>query len=102
MAANLKQAQRMVDAARKHEVRLMVNYPIYWIPAIWKAAHLAKDGTIGNLFEVEVRPAHRGPKEVGCSNLEVQAILEAGALSMQKEETIFMNQQSKGIYSFSH
>ncbi len=67
MAASLKIAQRMVDAAKKNNVKLMINFPTLWFPAARHAIKMAQDGNIGNVFEVRFRAAHNGPKEQGCT-----------------------------------
>jgi len=67
MSANLEQAERIVRAAEKYGVKVMVNYPTTWSPAVQYAHRLAKEGRIGKVFHVRFRGAHAGPKEVGCS-----------------------------------
>ena len=67
MAANLEQAQRMLDAARRYGTKLMINYPTAWFPAMRHAYVLAEEGRIGRVYMVRYRAAHEGPKEIGCS-----------------------------------
>jgi len=67
MSANLEQAERIVKAARKHRVKVVVNYPTTWSPAVQHAYDLVKEGKIGKVFHIRFRGAHAGPKEVGCS-----------------------------------
>ncbi len=67
MAANLEQAQRMFRAAMKSGIKLMINYPAAWYPAIRYAYKLASEGSIGRVYQVRYRAAHEGPKEIGCS-----------------------------------
>lgn len=67
MSANLEQAERIVKAAEKHGIKVMVNYPTTWSPAVQHAYRLVKEGRIGKVFHVRFRGAHAGPKEVGCS-----------------------------------
>jgi predicted dehydrogenase len=67
MAATSEQAQRMYNAAEKNGIRLMVNYPTTWSPAIKYAVQLAKEGAIGHIYQVWRRTGHKGPKEIGCS-----------------------------------
>lgn len=67
MAANLGQARRMHKAAKKSGIRLMVNYPTTWSPAIRHAGKLAKEGLVGHIYQVWRRTGHKGPKEIGCS-----------------------------------
>ncbi|MEM2314588.1 MAG: Gfo/Idh/MocA family oxidoreductase, partial [Candidatus Bathyarchaeia archaeon] len=67
MSANLEQAERIVKAAEKHRIKVMVNYPTTWSPAIQQAYKMVKEGRIGEIFHIRFRGAHAGPKEIGCS-----------------------------------
>ncbi len=67
MAATLEGAEYMVAAARKADVRLVVNWPFAWWPPLQHALALAKEGSVGELWQVKYRAAHEGPKELGCS-----------------------------------
>ncbi len=67
MAATLEQADRMLRVQNKHSVKIMVNYPTTWNPAIKHAYKLIDDHKIGSVFHIRFRGAHAGPKEVGCS-----------------------------------
>lgn len=67
MAANLAQADRMLAAAEKNEVKLVINWPFAWWPQLQVALTMAKDGAIGKLWGVKYRAAHAGPEELGCS-----------------------------------
>lgn len=67
MSANLAQAERIVRASEKHGIKVMVNYPTTWSPAVQYAHKLVEEGKIGKVFHTRFRGAHAGPKEVGCS-----------------------------------
>ena len=67
MAATLAGAERMRVAAANAGVPLMVNWPTAWRPEIRHAIRLAREGAIGEVFRLNVRGGHRGPKEYGCS-----------------------------------
>lgn len=67
MASTLAGADRMLSSARAHRVRLMVNWPIAWMPGYQEALRLAASGFIGELWQVKYRAAHAGPRELGCS-----------------------------------
>jgi predicted dehydrogenase len=66
MAARLSQANRMLAAATKANIKLAINWPTSWIPHIqeWERRLLA--GDIGNICYLKYRSAHNGPKEIGC------------------------------------
>ncbi len=67
MANNLAGAERMMAAARSHNVRLMINWPFAWWPQLQHAIALAKAGDLGRIWQVKYRAAHAGPHEMGCS-----------------------------------
>ncbi|HUY99505.1 MAG TPA: Gfo/Idh/MocA family oxidoreductase [Thermomicrobiaceae bacterium] len=67
MADTLANAERMRVAANRAGVPLMVNWPTAWSPAIRHALDLAGGGAVGEIFRVDHRGGHGGPKEYGCS-----------------------------------
>jgi predicted dehydrogenase len=67
MSATLEQANRMMSAARKAGIRLLINWPTAWQPAIQEMERRIIAGEIGELFYFKQRRAHNGPKEIGCS-----------------------------------
>ncbi len=67
LAAGLEDANRMVAAARKNGVQLLVNWPFTWWPQLQKALEMAKGGELGEIIGVNYRAAHCGPEELGCS-----------------------------------
>jgi len=67
MAASLADAERMRVATVGAGIPLMVNWPTAWRPEIRHAIHLATEGAIGEIFRLNFRGGHRGPKEYGCS-----------------------------------
>jgi predicted dehydrogenase len=66
MAATLEQANRMVVAAKKAGILLMVNWPTAWQPAIQELERRILAGDIGMVTYFKQRSAHNGPKEIGC------------------------------------
>ena len=67
MAATLAGADRMLEAAERHGVRLFVNWPFAWWPQLRHGIAMARAGEIGRLWQVKYRAAHQGPVELGCS-----------------------------------
>lgn len=67
MASTFSGAERMKQAADEAGVRLMVNWPFAWWPQLRHALDLAREGDIGQVWQVRYRSAHQGPKELGCS-----------------------------------
>lgn len=67
MSANLPQADRIVSSAERYGIKVMVNYPTTWNPAIRYSLQLIREGKVGKVFHIRYRGAHAGPREVGCS-----------------------------------
>jgi predicted dehydrogenase len=68
MAATLQQADRMLAAARKSGIQLMINWPTAWSPAFQTLDRIVREGRLGNLVNIRYRAAHQGPREMGCSS----------------------------------
>ncbi len=66
MAASLAQAERMVAAAKRCGIKLMINWPSAWQPAIQEMERRLQAGDIGRVFYFKYRSAHNGPREIGC------------------------------------
>jgi predicted dehydrogenase len=67
MAARLEQADRMVAAARKAGIQLMIHWPTAFQPKHPFMFHMIQRGDIGQPYYFRLRCAHAGPKEIGCS-----------------------------------
>ena len=67
MASTLAGADRMRSAAHAAGVQLMVNWPFAWRPDLQYAFQLIDEGRIGEIFQVNYRGAHGGPREYGHS-----------------------------------
>jgi predicted dehydrogenase len=61
MAATLWLAEQMATTAARAGVRLMVNWPTNWSPALHQAKKLVDEGRIGRLWQVHHRAGHGGP-----------------------------------------
>src|SRR5262245_1021298 len=67
MASTFAGADRMRGAARAAGVQLMVNWPFAWWPHLQHVLTLIDQARIGEVFQVNYRSAHAGPRELGCS-----------------------------------
>ena len=77
MAASLDQCERMLTAVRKHGVRLFVNWPAAFNPAVVHAAQLARDEAIGPVVQISSRSAHGGPASGRWSPFHTEWIQDA-------------------------
>lgn len=66
MAANAKDADRMLDAMRKSGTLLMINWPLAWNAWIYEMKKQIDADAIGHVFHLRFRNGHSGPKEIGC------------------------------------
>jgi predicted dehydrogenase len=69
MAATLAGAKAAYQAAQQAGVALMVNWPFYWWPQLQFALKLIEQGLLGQIWQVNYRAAHSGPREEGCDTL---------------------------------
>jgi len=58
MAYNLRDAERMLEAAERNSVKLMINWPTMWSATYRKVNELIRDGTIGRVFHIRARSGH--------------------------------------------
>jgi predicted dehydrogenase len=68
MAATMGEAASMARAARAAEVALIVNWPTTWSPAVRTAQRLAREGAIGQVWEVKWRAGSMGPLSHGSTH----------------------------------
>jgi predicted dehydrogenase len=70
LAVNLEQAKAIATAATKGRIQVVVNYETTWYPANQAAYVIVHDqNAIGDLRKIVVHDGHRGPKEIGCSQV---------------------------------
>jgi len=65
MAANLAGAERMLAAARKAGVRLMINWPVAWRPQVQAALALTARPEFGRIWQITCHAGHAGPEAEG-------------------------------------
>jgi predicted dehydrogenase len=61
MAATYNEARQMLALARKHNIKLMVNYQMAWWPTNYTAYSLAQAGALGKVWRVRTIIGHGGP-----------------------------------------
>jgi len=60
-AATLREADRMITAAKQARRQLAINWPLRWYPSHVTAHRLLREGRIGALQEVHYYDGNRGP-----------------------------------------
>jgi predicted dehydrogenase len=70
-AATLREADRMIAAAKKAKRQLAINWPLRWCPCHITAHRLLREGRIGALQEVHYYDGNRGPLWHTADKLEV-------------------------------
>lgn len=66
LATTVKQAKRIGELARKHNIMVLTNYETTWYPANHKAYEMVEEGIVGKLSRINVYDGHQGPIEIGC------------------------------------
>lgn len=69
-AASVKDADKMIAAAKKNRVMLAINWPLRWYPCYCTAYRLLTEGQIGDLLEVHHYGGNRGPLWHGADKIE--------------------------------
>lgn len=62
MAATYEQARQMLELARAHHIKLMVNYQMAWWPENYTAHDIAEKGDLGKVWRVRAIIGHGGPR----------------------------------------
>ncbi|MCC7495511.1 MAG: Gfo/Idh/MocA family oxidoreductase [Fimbriimonadaceae bacterium] len=68
LANRLAGADRMLQACAAAGVRLVVNWPTAWQPALWHAARIVQSGELGPVWQARYHAAHNGPASAGASD----------------------------------
>jgi predicted dehydrogenase len=67
LAVNMAHARAIAAAAKKGNIKVIVNYETTWYPANTVAYQMAVDqNKLGELRKIVVHDGHQGPKEIGC------------------------------------
>ena len=69
-ASTLREADRMILAAKKAKRLLAINWPLRWVPAHVTAHRLLREGRIGMLQEVHFYDGNRGPLYHAADKIE--------------------------------
>ena len=68
LAVSVKHAERMVQLAKQHKIKLLTNYETTWYSSNQEAFNRVKQGKeIGDLRKMIFHDGHKGPKEIGVS-----------------------------------
>ena len=76
MAATLSQAERMLAAAQKAGILLMINWPNAWQAGWQELAKRVQAGEIGEVRYTRYRSAHNGPIALGCEPNFVKDLID--------------------------
>jgi len=68
LTASLAGAERLVAAARRFDVRLMVNWPSAWSGAVRRMHQLIEQGAVGTILQVHTRMGSGGPFATGAAH----------------------------------
>lgn len=95
MAASFSDAQRMVRAARRADVALLVNWPITWRPWVLEVKDLIEGGEIGDVWEFKWR---NGPSlgPLAAGSLHPGDTVVSGTLSETEKAAEWWHQADTG------
>ena len=63
MASNLRDADRMLKAAEQSNIRLMVNFPLFYNSAVAGCLRLIEENRIGRIWLMRYSTGHSGPEK---------------------------------------
>jgi predicted dehydrogenase len=70
LAVSMKHAERMAELARKYNIHLLTDYETSWYPTTAQSFKMVnEDHFVGTLRKVVIHDGHRGPKEIGTSQV---------------------------------
>lgn len=70
LAVNMKHARRMAELAEKYDIHLLTNYETSWYPTTARSLKMVQqDNVTGQLRKVVFHHGHKGPVEIGCSQI---------------------------------
>lgn len=68
LATTVKDAERIAELARQHNIHVLTNYETTWYPSNQQINIMVnKENAIGSIRKMVVHDGHQGPKEIGCS-----------------------------------
>jgi len=76
-AGSIAEADRMIEATRRSEGELMINWPLRWYPPHITAKRLIDEGEIGEVREVHYYDGNRGPVRHGADKVELEDVSAA-------------------------
>jgi glucose-fructose oxidoreductase len=71
-ASSVKDADRMIAAARRNDIMLAINWPLRWVASHCTAYRLLMEGRIGKLEELHYYGGNRGPLYHTAGKVEVK------------------------------
>jgi predicted dehydrogenase len=72
MAATYEQAKEMLALAKKHNIKLMINYQMAWWPENYSGHDLTESGKIGKVWRVRAIIGHGGPAPRSSTDIRGQ------------------------------
>jgi len=94
MAASLADALRMDRACTAAGTKLVVNWPVTWLPAVRKAKALIDEGAIGRVLQFNCRVGHTGPLGPSASHAGVSET--AAPMTGPERAATWWHQQAAG------
>lgn len=92
-AANVSDADAMIEAVEGRGRKLAINWPLAWYPAHRTAKRLLDEGRIGNLLNVHYYDGNRGPAKHKMDKLEIN---DPAKLIREKQTSWFYKAEHAG------
>lgn len=85
-AGSLADADRMIEAMNKSGRKIMINWPLRWVPSHVMTKRLIDDGVIGAVQQVHYYNGNRGPLRHGADKIEKEPGEKAQSWFYQKDK----------------
>jgi predicted dehydrogenase len=92
MAVSLSEALEMVRIARIYNIRLIINWPVVWLPELHLMNKMIGDHVIGNPLQFRIRTSHTGPLGAGAKH---KGVTESAEPMTESEKGMTWWHQSK-------
>ncbi len=102
LAVTLEEADRMIEACKKNNVKLMYAEELCFAPKYERARQLVKEGAVGDLFMLKQSEKHSGPHSDWFYDVNLAgggALMDLGCHAMQWFRWMLNNARPVSVYA---
>jgi myo-inositol 2-dehydrogenase / D-chiro-inositol 1-dehydrogenase len=102
LAVTLEEADAMIDACRKANVKLMYAEELCFAPKYERVRHLVKEGAVGNVYMLKQSEKHSGPHTDWFYDVDLAGggvLMDMGCHAMEWFRWMLGNTKAKSVYA---